>query len=148
VVEAIRQGDIPGVQLRVRRELAAPPEAVRPCLAEADRLAGWLADEVELDARGGVELRTGFEGGRLVERGATLERTADRWRLSFRRLDAGWGVETTLALEAAPHPAGCEVAVFQQGFQRLPLSIGLTEWEFYRRRWRAACDRLATLVES
>lgn len=147
MVEGIRQGDIPGVQLRWRRALSAPAQLVQPWLAEAPKLRRWLADEVEIDGAG-VALRGELDGRTLSERGATLERSVGRWQLSFRRLEAGWGADTLLTLAVEPHPAGCEVMVFQQGFQRLPLSIGLTEWELYRRRWRAACERLAALVEA
>lgn len=146
MVEGIRQGDIPGVQLRWRQALPAPADVVRPWLADDLKLRRWLADEVEIDAAGGVALSGELEGRALRERGATLERAADRWRLSFRRLEADWGADTILTLALEPHAAGCEVMVFQQGFQRLPLSIGLTEWELYRRRWRAAFERLAAAV--
>ena len=49
---------------------------------------------------------------------------------------------------SVPRPGGCEVDVLQQGFQRLPLSSGLTVWESYRRRWRTALERLAAVVEA
>ena len=149
MTEAIREGDIPGVQLRRRQALALSPEEAWRWLVEPALLARWLADEVEVElgARGGLRL-AGQEGGAGVaarrERGTTVEYAPPHlWVLAFERLDAGWGAATRLALAVHPHAEGAELDVLQGGFQRLPLSLCLTAWESYRRRWREALERLA-----
>jgi len=152
MTEAIREGDIPGVQLRRRQALALSPEAAWRWLVEPALLARWLADEVEVElgARGGLRL-AGQEGGAGVaarrERGTTVEYAPPHlWVLAFERLDAGWGAATRLALAVHSHAEGAEIDVLQGGFQRLPLSLCLTAWESYRRRWREALERLAMLA--
>ncbi len=47
----IREGDIPGIQLRARRRLAVDCAEAWRWLTERDRLERWLADRVEVDAR-------------------------------------------------------------------------------------------------
>jgi len=139
MAEAIRQGDIPGVQLRRRQELAVSPEEAWRWLTEPDRLALWLAERAEVE---GEELRLAGSGWR--ERGRTLETVPPKlWVLAFERLDAGWPAATRLTIRLHPAPRGSEVDVLQDGFQRLPLSVCLTVWETYRRRWRDALARLA-----
>ena len=44
MTEAIRQGDIPGVQLRRRQVLGVSADEAWRWLSEPDRLALWLAD--------------------------------------------------------------------------------------------------------
>lgn len=145
--EAIRQGDIPGVQLRRRQELALTPGDAWPWLVEPERLCLWLAEEVRVD-KGEVHFHgTGTRGEQRRERGKTLEIVpATVWVLAFERLGAGWTAPTRLTLRLHPTPAGCELDVLQQEFQRLPLSLCLTAWESYRARWRAALARLAAAV--
>jgi uncharacterized protein YndB with AHSA1/START domain len=143
MTEAIRQGDIPGVQLRCRQALPLAPDETWLWLVEPARLARWLADEAEVEPgpRGSLAL-AGAGGAR--ERGTTIEYAPPRrWVFAFERLDAGWGAATRLALEVHPRTGGSELDVLQSGFQRLPLSIGLTVWESYRARWRSALARLA-----
>lgn len=140
MTEAIRQGDIPGVQLRRRQALAISSEEAWRWLSEPDRLALWLARSAEV-AEGEIHL-TG-EGFR--ERGRTIEIVPPQlWVLAFERLDSGWTSATRLTLRVHAVPSGSEVDVLQDGFQRLPLSACLTIWETYRRRWR---DALGKLVE-
>jgi uncharacterized protein YndB with AHSA1/START domain len=142
VPEAIRQGDIPGVQLRRRQALAVSPEEAWRWLTEPDRLALWLAERVEVD---GEEVRLSGPAG--DERGRELESVRPRLRiLSFEKLGEGWPAATRLTLRIHPAASGCEVDVLQDGFQRLPLSICLTIWEAYRRRWRDALARLAEVA--
>ena len=139
--ESIRQGDIPGVQLRRRQDLSLPPAEAWRWLVEPEKLALWLAREAEVDP-GELRLRGGDPP--FQERGRTVELAPPSlWVLSFERLDAGWPAATRLTLRLHPASGGCEVDVLQQGFQRLPLSIGLTVWESYRTRWRSALARLA-----
>ena len=80
----------------------------------------------------------------MVERGDTLEiEPPHRWSLAFRRLDDNWRAATRLTWQLHPKSEGCELDILQQGFEHLSLSTGLTVWEEYRRRWRAAAARLA-----
>jgi uncharacterized protein YndB with AHSA1/START domain len=150
MIEAIRQGDIPGVQLRRRQALPLAVEDAWRWLVEPARLARWLADEAAVgdDPRGVLRLSgRGEDGLPLVERGRTVEIVPPRlWVLSFEQVDSGWPAATRLTLRLHPIPPGCELDVLQDGFQRLPLSIGLTVWESYRRRWRSALERLAAAV--
>ncbi len=150
MVEEIRQGDIPGVQLRRRRRVAVAPEVAWRWLTEEERLCRWLAPaaRVEPGADGSLALEgTTPEGEPLRERGTTLElEPPRRWVLSFERLDAGWRSPTRLTLAVAPAAGGAEVDVFQEGFEHLSLSTCLTVWEAYRRRWGEALERLAGLT--
>jgi uncharacterized protein YndB with AHSA1/START domain len=149
VSEAIRQGDIPGVQLRCRQALALAPEAAWPYLVEAGKLELWLCERVrisEVTRSGGAS----WEGAFDLEPGAT-EMIVPVASEPPRRLVAalsqpGWKAATRLELELLPRAGGCEVSVLQNGFEHLPLSHGLTLWEIYRRRWRAALGRLAGLA--
>lgn len=151
MVEAIRQGDIPGVQARCRQELAAAPAAAWRWLTEPALLGKWLAAEVEADPRRGevLVLRGRTEAGdELVEEATLLESEPPGRRvLALRRTRPAWQVATRLTLELAARPAaaggGAELSVLHEGFEHLPLSEGLTLWEEYRRRWRAAAARLA-----
>ncbi|HVG07817.1 MAG TPA: SRPBCC domain-containing protein [Thermoanaerobaculia bacterium] len=142
MTEAIRQGDIPGVQLRRRQALAVSAEEAWRWLSEPDRLALWLAGQAEMTEE---EITLTGEGYR--ERGRTIEIVPPKlWVLAFERLDSGWTSATRLTLRVHPLPAGSEVDVLQDGFQRLPLSACLTIWETYRRRWRDALSRLAEVA--
>lgn len=149
-MEGIRQGDIPGVQLK--RRVVVPgssPERVWPFWVEADRQVCWLGDRARLEegpptvfwlesdlAQGGVRR----EYVEVVER---VE--PERLVLGFRQLDAGWTVATKVTVELAQSEAGCRVMVLQEGFQKLPLSLGLTAWEHSRARWGRALERLAEI---
>ena len=62
------------------------------------------------------------------------------------RLGAGWEVATPVVFEVRPIEGGTELMVFQSGFEQLKLSIGLTEWERYRKRWREAFERLEAVL--
>jgi uncharacterized protein YndB with AHSA1/START domain len=142
MTEAIRQGDIPGVQLRRRQALAVSAEEAWRWLSEPDRLALWLAGRAEMTEG---ELTLSGEGYR--ERGRTIEIVPPKlWVLAFERLDSGWTSATRLTLRVHPLPAGSEVDILQDGFQRLPLSACLTIWETYRRRWRDALGKLAEVA--
>lgn len=147
MVEAIRQGDIPGVQVRCRQPLPLRPEEAWRWLVEPEGLTRWLGDraEVEPGAGGGLTIACDDEEGQaLEERGRTLEISPpERWVLSYQRGGAGWPAATRLTLEILPAPGGCELSILQHGFQHLQLSACMTIWEFYRRRWRRALERLA-----
>lgn len=150
MMEPIRQGDIPGVQLRCRQELAIPVTEAWSWLTQPDRLGQWLAARViaEPGVAQGLRIETDDEDrGRLREEGATLElEPGRRWVLAFRQLEAGWPVATRLTFEISSVGDGSELSVLQQGFEHLPLSDCLTIWESYRRRWRQALSRLAGLA--
>lgn len=157
MVEAIREGDIPGVQLRRRQRLALPPEAAWAWLAEPAKLSLWIAEGAEIQTKreptfphlhlSGAAPRVDPPAAPWRERGRTVEIDPPRlWVLSFERLNAGWPAATRLAFHLHPVPGGSELDVLQQGFQRLPLSVGLTVWESYRTRWRTALARLAEVA--
>ena len=152
MAEAIRQGDIPGVQLRRRQALPIFVETAWEWVTDPVRLELWLADEVETDLGpdGFLALTRHLpDGAQLIERGGTVEIVPpSRWRLSFVLENAGWEVATKVILEVAPAPRGCEVMVFQGGFEQLSLSICLTEWEKYRHRWDEALQRLTAVVSA
>src|SRR5215472_9129325 len=100
--EAIREGDIPGVQLRRRQPLPLPPREAWSWLSEGARLERWLAGEATVEAgpQGSLRLTgwgrgTGEEGEAEAgarswrERGRTLVWTPPGlWVLAFERLDA------------------------------------------------------------
>ncbi len=144
---AIRQGDIPGVQLRCDAQLGASRQEVWRWLTEIDRLRLWLASEVE--PVGDDELRlTGeaADGSVRIERARTVAQEESRLLvLSFERLEDGWVSATKLSFKLSGETP-CGLSVLQQGFERLALSRCLTVWEFYRRRWRAALERLDTEI--
>ena len=150
-MEAIREGDIPGVQLRRRQGLELSREEAWAWLTEPAKLALWLADEAEV-AEGSLLLRGSGPrvdppAGPWREWGRTIEIAApELWVLAFERLDAGWPAATRLTLRLHDNAAGSELDVLQEGFQRLPLSWGLTVWESYRTRWRVALARLAEVA--
>ncbi len=145
MVEAIRQGDIPGVQLRRRQGLrGVPVEEAWAWLTEPPKLEAWLCDRARVDPGpgGGIELIHTTPAGERHDRGDTLKiEPPNRWVLLFG--DRAWSATTRLTLEALPGEDGSEVAVLQQGFQALPLSECLTIWEDCRRRWAEALERLA-----
>jgi hypothetical protein len=155
-MEAIRQGDIPGVQLRRRQALPVAAEEAWGWLVEPLRQVRWLAAaaRVEGEGRGALlwldgTVEEGASAGAWRERGRTLEITPPRrWVVAWERLDAGWPVATRVVLELHPCAGGCELDVLHQGFERLPLSSCLTVWEAYRHRWRTALERLAFAVSS
>jgi len=146
MAEAIRQGDIPGVQLRYRQRLAIEATEAWDWLISPERLERWLCSRarVDLSAAGSLLLESPREEATpLLERGDTLEIEAPhRWSLAFRQLDQGWQSATRLTLALHGDRAGCEFDIFHEGFEHLSLSTCLTVWEEYRRRWREACARL------
>ena len=140
------RGDVPGIQIHmVRRFRAARPDLWR-WLTDGDHLRRWLADEVRVDLGdgGGFRLETLREDAApVLETGSTIALDHERrWCLEFRREDPLWEGVTILDLTVRDTEGGCELEVFQEGFQRLALSSCLTIWEEYRSRWRAALDRL------
>lgn len=147
-MEAIRQGDIPGVQLRRRQDLALPPAEAWRWLVEPEKLVLWLAREAEVDPGPGGEIRLLVEEEPAWrERGRTVELAPPGlWVLSYERLDCGWPAATRLTLRLHAAPAGSQIDVLQDGFQRLPLSTCLTVWETYRLRWKEALTRLAAAM--
>lgn len=150
--EPIRQGDIPGVQLRCRQLLPIDIETAWSWLTEPERLTRWLAASARIDPGPPIALhleRVDEDGAPVHELGSTLDRDRPRlWSLAFQQPGAGWPVATRLTLELTPHGDGCELSVLQEGFEHLPLSDGLTIWEAYRRHWRDALARLADAVGS
>ncbi|MFQ5526648.1 MAG: SRPBCC domain-containing protein [Thermoanaerobaculia bacterium] len=125
----------------------ASPERAWPFLEEADRLRLWLADRVEIEPGPPLVIRceTSGRGGAVTrEYAEVLEQSEPRrLALGFRELDAGWTASTSLIFELTAVDGGCEVMVFQEGFQKLPLSLGLTVWERSRARWTEALAKLS-----
>lgn len=152
VVEAIRQGDVPGVQLRVRRALPLDRVAVWPWLVEPELLGRWAAERAS-SADGGrtIDLATALaDGGERHERLGLRETVAPaRVVAVFERLADRWDAPTELTFElTALAPGACELSLLHAGFQNLALSRCLTIWEDYRRSWRAAVERLAAAAVS
>ena len=151
MVEAIRQGDIPGVQLRYRLPLPLPAEEAWAWLTCPALLERWAADRAEIpDPAVSLTLERALEeAAPLREVGETLELSPPRrWVLAFRRRAGGWQASTRLTLALTDTDEGCELDIFHEGFEHLSLSTCLTVWEEYRRRWRAAGARLARAVET
>lgn len=152
--EAIRRGDIPGVQLRCRGCVPAGSGETWRRLTEPAGLRLWLASEVEAGASAAADLELAFATGSDAP-GKVELRTLEispgtRWVVAWEEREAGWPVATRLTFALGGDTAGCRpaetpVSVFQQGFEHLPLSDCLTIWERYRRFWRAALDRLAAV---
>ncbi len=152
MVEAIRQGDIPGVQLRCRQRLTLPAEQAWRWLTTPELLARWAGDRAQVRAHpeGALVLEQAREEAAPVrEQGDTLELSPPRrWSLAFRKLDSGWQAATRLTLALSDTDEGCELDIFHEGFEHLSLSTCLTVWEEYRRRWREAAARLAAVTKS
>jgi hypothetical protein len=142
----IREGDIPGIQLRARRRLAIDRAEAWRWLTERERLQRWLADRVEVDTgpHGGLKLERDAPAGPVIET-ATTERIEPQrsWILSFRRDDRRWEAATRLELTLLAADGACDLDVLQAGFHLLAMSSCLTIWEEYRHRWRDALERLA-----
>ena len=142
----IREGDIPGIQLRVRRRLAASRTEAWRWLTEPQLAQRWLADRVEIEPgpRGRWRLEYSVDG-RAVTETAQTDRfdPARSWVLQFRQEDKRWEASTRLEISLLDDGSGCEVDLLQVGFHLLAMSSSLTIWEEYRRRWRDALERLA-----
>lgn len=150
MVEDIRQGDVPGVRLRCRQQLAAPINVVWSWLTTTDLLERWLAQHVrpKPDSAGSLILTLVDEADAVcIAEAESLELEAPhRWVLSLQQTEPGWPVATQLAFELVATAEGCELSVSQSGFAHLPISDCLTIWESYRRRWRLALSRLAEAI--
>ena len=129
--------------MRSDARLAASRQEVWRWLTEIDRLRLWIASEVEPVGEGELRL-TGEagDGSARIERARAVAQEENRLLvLSFERLEEGWESATKLSFELSGETP-CSLSILQQGFERLALSRCLTVWEFYRRRWRAALERL------
>lgn len=150
-MEGIRQGDIPGVQLRRRVDVpGSPPAWVWPFWVEAEKQSRWLSDRARIEDGPPAVFwleSDDPQGGVRREYAEVFERAEpQRLVLGLRQLDAGWNAATMVTVELARSEAGCQVMVFQEGFQQLPLSVGLTVWEYSRARWARALERLAKIA--
>jgi len=145
VTERIRRGDIPGVQLRCRQLLEIDVEEAWRLLIEPSGLTQWLCEQAELDPVAGGAFA--WHGVRGLEPGVAEQGTVmaidppDVCLLSLAQ--PGWSAATRVEWRLSRQQQGCELSVLQNGFEHLPLSHSLTVWEQYRRRWRAALERLA-----
>ena len=146
-MEAIRDGDIPGVQLR-RRAFVPNLSAAElwPNLVEPKLLGEWLADRAELEegASDRFHLERLWQGNLIREQAEVLSMDEPkRLVIGLREIDGAGNPGTIVTFELTPAEGGCEVMVFQEGFQQLPLSVCLTAWEHARTRWTEALKRLA-----
>ena len=135
--------------MRCDVRLAASRTEVWQWITEADRLRRWLADEVEVVGEGELRL-TGVadDGGSTIERFQTVAEGEDTLLVvSFERLEQDWDSATKLSFTLTGD-SPCELTVLQEGFERLKLSRCMTDWEFYRRRWRSAFERLDAEIRS
>jgi uncharacterized protein YndB with AHSA1/START domain len=142
----IREGDIPGIQLRVKRRLDVGRAEAWRWLTEPRQAERWLADRVEIEPgpRGRWRLEYSAGGRTVIETAQTDHFDPPRsWVLQFRQEDKRWEKSTRLEIALLDDGAGCEVDVLQVGFHHLAMSSSLTIWEEYRRRWRTALERLA-----
>ena len=150
MVEEIRQGDIPGVQLRYRQVVPATPQVTWSWLTGTGKMRLWLADQVDVDlaAADTLLLESTTEAGSIERERLTSisEEAPQRWITDLQNADGSWPVPTRLEFELTEGPRGTEVSVLQTGFAHLPLSDCLTIWEHYRRRWRSALTRLESLL--
>lgn len=151
MVEAIRQGDIPGVQLRVRQPVAASIDELWRWLDERDRWTSWACDRWEAAEEGDAAhwLTDEPDGATTIETLTPLRSEPPLLlEVAFRRPE--WDTPTHVLFEIARGPSGdattAELSILHRHFERLPLSHGLTLWEHYRRRWRAAGERLAGAI--
>ena len=152
MVEQIRRGDIPGVQLRYRHALPTDPRVVWRWLTRPELLAQWLAHRAYAEdlPQAGVQLETSETGDRILRERLVLIGATEPVLLVYdlQQLEPEWPAPTRLTFELTAHAGQTEVSVLQEGFAQLPLSDCLTIWEAYRRRWRAALSRLAQLVSA
>jgi uncharacterized protein YndB with AHSA1/START domain len=121
-------------------------------LVDPRELGRWFADRVRVEEGPPTVFRfetETAEGALLREYAEVVERARpERLVLGFRELDVGWGSATVVSLVVVQSGEDCEVTVVQEGFQRLPLSLGLTAWEHSRSRWTAALARLVEVAGS
>lgn len=141
--EAIRRGDIPGVQIRQRATFSCAVEPVLEALTATAGVEQWMADRVRSRDDGVWVLESDdFEGRPLTEEvvQGTASGTEIPWAL--RSLEPAWEIRTRVTWELTGSGTKCDLSLLHQDFEHLPLSDCLTHWEFYRRRWRAALARL------
>lgn len=151
MIEQIRQGDIPGVQLRYRHVVPTTPQETWFWLTEPKKMTGWFASRVDADPDAQDKLvleSTAPMGETYREHLVSIsEDPPFRWTADLQNVDGSWAVPTRLEIELTPAPEGTEISILQKGFAHLPLSDCLTIWEFYRRRWRSALTRLENLLD-
>ena len=151
MVLPIREGDIPGIQLRQRQYLGIGRDEAWRWLTEPSRLERWLAERARVEPGPGggfrLERATATPGGGVVETGRTERFDPPRsWVLAFRKDDPRWEASTRLELTLLDAAGGIELDVLQVGFHHLAMSASLTIWEEYRRRWREALLKLRELA--
>ncbi len=142
--EAIRQGDIPGVQLRRRAVLAVAPAVLWEWLVVPDLLERWACRQAAVS----LERGTTFDwignaelGEECVETCETVD-AAPPWRWRLALTQPGWDAATRLQFDLSAADGGSGISVLQNGFEHLSLSLSLTVWEAYRRRWTQALEAL------
>jgi len=151
MVEAIRQGDIPGVQLRVRQVLPHSIDDSWRWITEPDRVTRWICDRIEPgkpSPSGPTERWVTLEpDGASTTEVVHVVASQEPLKLELAFHQLSWDVPTHIRFEVGRGAPGdiesSEISILHRHFERLPLSDGLTVWEHYRRRWRGALDRLA-----
>jgi uncharacterized protein YndB with AHSA1/START domain len=118
--------------------LDAPPEQVWEAIVDPGALGEWLAQEVELEAHEGGELRCRFESGE--ERRGQIELVEEARRLAFHwRREGAEPSRVEIVLDAVAD--GTEVTVIESGLRaRTPL-LGAA-WTSSLRRLRLRVGRL------
>ena len=94
-----------------------------------------------VSASGPEELEIRSEDVSEIARTVAIDRPR-RWVFDFERRGSGWSRATRVTCEAVDRVDGCELSIFHEGFQHLPLSLCLSAWEEYRTRWARALERL------
>ena len=152
MIEQIRQGDIPGVQLRYRHEFSCAPTEIWPWLTEVNYQSRWLADRAEdlADPPGAILLESHVADGAAMRESISTVAIdpPNRWTLDLKNMDGSWPTPTRVEIEVTAVARGTEVSILQTGFAHLPLSDCLTIWEAYRHRWRQALSALETQIET
>ena len=106
-------------------DIDAPPDVVWEIVTEAEHLAGWFSDEVEIDLRpGGAMLLTWHGHGPYRARVETVEPPATfafRWILREGEEPAR-GSSTLVVMTLTPTDAGTRLRVVESGFSDLSWS--------------------------
>jgi uncharacterized protein YndB with AHSA1/START domain len=119
--------------------LDAPPEEVWDALTDPSLLAEWLADEVELDARGGGEIVCRYESGE--ERRGEVELVEEAERLAFRWWrEEGGPSRVELALDAVA--GGTRLTVTETRLDPAAPSLTAASWAAPLARIRLVAGRL------
>jgi len=101
------------VSSEIRREVvfASSPDEVWDALTDADRLAEWFANDVELDPRPGGEGIFRWDDG--AERHAVVEEAEAPHRFAFEWADPGEAATTSVEFTLEEVPEGTRLTVVE-----------------------------------